>query len=65
MFWKPKLLIFKRVSSDIAVLELKTTGFRVELKTPIFDRVPSDICVLGTKIIDFRARLKGYWCFGN
>ena len=65
MFWKPTFVIFERVSSDIAVLELKTTDFRVEIKTMIFDRVSSDICVLGTKIIDFRARLKQYWCFGN
>ena len=65
MFWKPKLLIFERVSSDIAVLELKTTDFRVEIKTLIFNRVSSDICALGTKITDFQARLKRYLCFGN
>ena len=65
MFWKPKLLIFERVSRDIAVLELKATDFRVEIKTLIFNRVSSDICALGTKVLDFRVRLKRYWCFGN
>ena len=74
MFWKPKLLIFTRVLSDIAVLELKTTDFRMEIKTLIFDRVSSDIAVLELKTTDFpveiktlifRPRLKGYLCFGN
>ena len=65
VFWKRKLLIFKRDSSDIAVLELKTIDFRVEIKTLIFYRVSSDICLLDTRIVDFRARLKRYCCLGN
>ena len=36
MFWKPKLLIFERVSSDVAVLEIKTTDFQLEIKNTDF-----------------------------